>query len=97
MYEDYAVSDRLFHWQSQNAIGEETETGRRYREHESRGHTILLFVRESKHSGVGAAPYHFLGPARYISHTGSRPMSIVWELRHTMPAVLTRGLRRAIS
>jgi len=97
MYEDYAISDRLFHWQSQNATGEETETGRRYREHESRGHTILLFVRESKHSAVGAAPYHFLGPARYISHEGSRPMSIVWELRHAIPAVLTRGLRRAIS
>ncbi len=97
MYEDYAISDRLFHWQSQNATGEDTETGRRYRDHETIGHTIMLFVRESKHSLVGAAPYFFLGPARYVSHTGSRPMSIVWELRHAIPAGLTRGLRRAIS
>lgn len=31
-------------------------------------------------------PFVFLGPLHYVSHTGSRPMSIYWDLEHPMPA-----------
>ncbi len=38
--------------------------------------------------------YYFLGPADYVSHTGSRPMSITWKLHHPMPGKLVRDAVR---
>jgi len=95
MYEDYAISDRLFHWQSQSTTSAESPTGLRYIHHRRDGYTPLLFVREHRHSPGGlTAPYAFLGPARYVSHSGSRPMSIVWQLETPMPArLLARATR----
>ena len=89
MYEDYAISDRLFHWQSQGATSEESRTGQRYINHQARGYTPLLFVREHKKIPDGrTSPYVYLGPAQYVSHTGSQPMSIIWELENPIPARL---------
>jgi hypothetical protein len=86
MYEDYSSNDRLFHWQSQSTTSETSVTGRRYINHEKEGVRILLFVREYKKDELGAQPYTFLGTARYVSHEGSRPMSIIWELDRPVPA-----------
>jgi len=94
MYEDYAISEDLFHWQSQSTTSEASPTGQRYINHRDRNHTILLFVRESKKANNLACPYHFLGPASYVSHTGSRPMSITWRLQYPMPAHLLRRTGR---
>jgi hypothetical protein len=94
MYQDYALSDSLIHWQSQSTTSDRSETGRRYIEHRARGHTILLFARENKHEHGQAAPYSFLGPADYVSHEGSRPMSVTWHLRHPLPARLLRRFQR---
>ena len=86
MYKDYAVSEHLFHWQSQSTTSVSSKTGQRYIEHAQRGNKILLFAREfNKINGV-TQPYIFLGTARYRSHEGSRPMSIIWQLDHPMPA-----------
>ena len=86
MYEDYSISDRLFHWQSQSTTSEDSPTGRRYISHRDTGSRILLFVREYKNDDYGTEPYTFLGPADYQSHTGSRPMSITWKLERPIPA-----------
>ena len=94
MYQDYAISEQLFHWQSQSTTSEESPTGRRYVEHVQRGYTVLLFTREHKQAAGLASPYYFLGPADYQSHEGSRPMSIVWRLRHPIPAQLLRRTAR---
>ena len=77
-YEDFAVSPTRFHWQSQSTTGEDSPTGRRYSEQKAE---FLLFVRPRK-----SEPFVFLGPLRYVSHTGSRPMSIYWDLKTPMPA-----------
>ena len=91
MYEDYAISDRLFHWQSQSTTSEQSPTGQRYIHHKEMGYTPLLFVREHNKLPNGmTAPYCYLGPADYVSHQGSRPVSIIWRLRHPMPARLLR-------
>ncbi len=95
MYEDYAISDTLFHWQSQSTTSADSPTGLRYREHRRHGHTILLCVREYKSVNNQAAPYYFLGPAEYVSHTGSKPMSIIWHLQQPLPAILMRRTVRA--
>jgi len=80
-YEDFAVSPTRFHWQSQSTTGENSPTGRRYVEQSGNGCTIMLFVRSTKDDA-----FVFLGPVRYVSHSGSRPMSIYWDLVYPMPA-----------
>lgn len=94
MYEDYAISDDLFHWQSQSTTAADSKTGQRYIHHAECFHSILLFVREDKNHNGLTMPYTFLGPADYVSHQGSRPMSIIWRLRHKLPAKLIRHVRR---
>jgi superfamily II DNA or RNA helicase len=94
MYEDYAISDDLFHWQSQSTTSTESRTGQRYIHHAERFHSILLFVREDWSRAGLTMPYTFLGPVDYLSHKGSRPMSIVWRLRHRLPAKLIQQVRR---
>lgn len=94
MYEDYALSDVLFHWQSQSTTSEDSPTGQRYIRHRERGYTPLLFVREaSKLENDLTAPFVFLGPLQYMSHQGSRPMSIKWRVLHPMPARVVRWSR----
>jgi superfamily II DNA or RNA helicase len=94
MYEDYAISDELFHWQSQSTTSTESPTGQRYIHHAERFQSILLFVREDEKRAGLTMSYTFLGPADYVSHQGGRPMSIIWRLRHKLPARLTRHVKR---
>ncbi len=98
MYEDYALSDRLFHWQSQSTTGEGSPTGQRYIHHRKAGTRVLLFLRKNKKSAgcpfQASNPYVFAGPVRYRSHQGSRPMSVVWELEYPLPAHLFRESAR---
>ncbi|WP_435838965.1 DUF3427 domain-containing protein [Streptodolium elevatio] len=94
LYKDYAISPKLFHWESQNSTSPETETGRRYITHEQLGTRVLLFIREAKSTAAGAgAPYMLLGPARYIEHAGARPMSVTWELAVPMPTSVFQSSR----
>ncbi len=98
MYEDYALSDRLFHWQSQSTTSESSPTGQRYIYHRRTGNRILLFIRKNKKTADrpfgGSEPYVFVGHVFYRSHQGSRPMSVVWELEYPLPAHLFRESAR---
>jgi superfamily II DNA or RNA helicase/HKD family nuclease len=94
MYQDYAINEHLFHWQSQSTTSPESPTGQRYIGHRELGYTVLLFGREDRKAGDLSAPFSFLGPARYVGHTGSRPMSITWRLEQPLPAKLLRRMAR---
>jgi hypothetical protein len=85
MYQDYAISPDLFHWESQSTTSSDSKTGQRYIHHQELGSSILLFTRERKTDAMGTSPYMFLGPAVYVSHSGDRPMGITWKLEHPMP------------
>lgn len=88
LYEDYAISEKLFHWQSQSTTSATSATGERYIKHKENDVQILLFVRaDKKYKGIGA-PYYFLGRGFYKEHQGSKPMSIIWELEEEIPASL---------
>ena len=88
-YDDYAISETIFHWQSQNRVSPESPVGVSYIDQNKIGKTLLLFVRENKKDNFGfTCPYYYLGPVGYRSHKGSRPMSIKWELAEPMPADL---------
>ncbi|HET7291526.1 MAG TPA: DUF3427 domain-containing protein [Vicinamibacteria bacterium] len=82
-YRDYAMSRHHFHWESQNTAAEYTAVGRRYIEQHANGWRFLLFVRETRRDAFAA-----LGPVRFVSHTGERPMGITWRLEVPMPAAL---------
>jgi superfamily II DNA or RNA helicase len=85
LYHDYVVSSTLFHWQSQSATREDSETGRRY-QRSPKGWRLLLFVRRAKRDERGVTgAFLFLGPVDYVSHEGERPMSITWRLQHAVP------------
>jgi len=88
MYQDYAISPTLFHWESQSTTSVDSPTGQRYLHHEQMGSSILLFVRDRKADALGPVPYTFLGTAHYLSHSGDRPIAIVWKLDDAMPTDL---------
>lgn len=88
MYKDYAVTESEFAWDSQNSTAPDSRLGKIYQHHGELGQMPLLFVRYTKEDGIGTAPYLFVGPVNYRSHSGSKPMHIKWELERPMPADL---------
>ncbi|MFF4542777.1 DUF3427 domain-containing protein [Streptomyces sp. NPDC001406] len=86
-YHDYALSETLFHWESQNQTSDTSPTGLRYQHHAAEGSHVLLFVRRYKNTDIGGAqPWMLLGPAEYMEHAGSKPMAITWKLKYEIPA-----------
>jgi superfamily II DNA or RNA helicase/SAM-dependent methyltransferase/SOS-response transcriptional repressor LexA len=79
-YLDHWIDEHHFHWQSQNATTPESKRGREIVEHGARGIAIHLFLRDGKMAGGTAAPFEYQGQAKYESHKGSRPMSVVFRL-----------------
>lgn len=96
LYEDYAINERLFHWQTQSRIGEETNTAQRYIHHRQKDSRIALFVREYKVENNYTSPFVFLGEAEYVKHEGNKPMSIVWRLKEEMPPALVPAANKVI-
>ncbi|MBQ2681482.1 MAG: DUF3427 domain-containing protein [Eggerthellaceae bacterium] len=98
MYNDYSISEALFHWQSQSTTAADSPTGLRYIHHAERGSRILLFVREFKQDRVlgTAGVYTYLGTARYVSHEGSRPMNVTCELDRPIPAKYLRKTNKLV-
>lgn len=86
LYQDYAISDTKFHWQSQNAARPDRGKGLSYIQHNEIGKRILLFVRErNENEFKNTMAYVFLGEVIYEDSYGAKPMSIQWELKEPMP------------
>lgn len=89
MYDDYAVTDTLFHWQTQNSARPDRGKGLSYITHVEDGKRIMLFVREKPRDEYGnTMGYVFLGEAIYVDSHGSQPMNITWRLHIPMPNYL---------
>ena len=89
LYKDFAVSESIFEWQTQNTASPEKGKGWEYIVHKKTGRKILLFVRERNDDEFGnTMGFVFLGEANMIDHYGSKPMSIKWELNEPMPPYL---------
>ena len=89
MYNDYAINSRYFNWESQTTTSLSSNTGKRYLSKDP-NHKILLFVREHKNQYGAAAPYIFLGRARYESHEGSNPIEMVLKMDNEIPETIIR-------
>ncbi len=88
-YLDHALGPRRFHWQSQARVAAGPGRAMRYSGEDGEGWRFFLFVRlvaKDEH-GRGAA-FTFLGEATHESSSGDRPISVVWNLRHAIPAGL---------
>ena len=96
MYEDYAINDELFNWQSQSRTSIDSPTGQRYINHRNTGNNILLFVRENKSEDGVTSPYIYLGPADIVQFSGSKPINIVWKLRSKLPASIATKAEKAL-
>jgi superfamily II DNA or RNA helicase len=95
MYDDYAISEKLFHWQSQNSTRPESSKGQSYIHHQKDGKNIILFVREANHTEDNKVmSYICLGKVFYQSHYGSQPMSITWELEYEIPPFLWKTIAK---
>jgi superfamily II DNA or RNA helicase len=89
MYDDYAVNELLFHWQTQNSARPDVGKGLSYVNHKNQEKRILLFVREKAKNEFGnTLGYVFIGEGELKDHYGSKPMSINWALHEPMPHYL---------
>lgn len=92
LYDDYAISEYLFHWQSQNATAPESPKGLSYINHQELDKKILLFARERNEDEYGyTMSYVFLGLADFMKTSGARPMNIEWKLKEPMPAYIWKA------
>ena len=95
MYDDYAISENLFHWQSQNSTKPESPKGESYINHQKLDKHIILFVRESNHdNNKNVMTYICLGKVFYKEHYGSQPMSITWKLEDEIPPFLWSNIAK---
>jgi hypothetical protein len=91
MYEDYALSNQLIHWQSQNSTAPLSPKGASYINHKIDGKNIILFIREQNSDEYGfTMSYTFLGEADFIKSKGEKPMNIEWKLNEQMPSFLLK-------
>lgn len=87
MYRDYAISDTLFHWQTQSNTKPTTKKGIRHLEHKKEGITPLLFIRNQRQDERRETePYFFVGPVELNKWTGTQPIDIVWNVEEPLPA-----------
>ena len=88
-YHDYAISENLFHWQSQNSARPDKGKGLSYVSHKTIEKTIILFVREQSNDEYGRAMgFVNLGVVGLQGNYGSQPMNITWKLENPLPSFL---------
>ncbi|MCM4155147.1 DEAD/DEAH box helicase [Gramella sp. AN32] len=91
MYDDYALNEFLFHWQSQNSTSPESPKGVSYIRHKSINKKILLFIREKNTDEYGfTMSYVFIGEAHFVKSAGAKPMNIEWKLDEPIPSYLLK-------
>jgi superfamily II DNA or RNA helicase/HKD family nuclease len=94
MYSDYPISSDRIHWESQSNTSEASPTGQNLINQANRGYRILVFSREKKRQNDFTLPFTYLGLANYVSHESERPIKMVWQLDHPMPAEMFENCRK---
>lgn len=86
-YADYAISNSLFHWKTQNRAKPTNASGRRYLESPCNGWRFFLFVREDR-------DHEFLCAGQVVmehhEYDGKGPIGITWRLVQPLSAELFR-------
>ena len=79
-YQDHWIDEQHFHWQTQNQTAPDNKRGREIINHTALGIDLHLFVRDNKLENGKAAPFRYHGKVQYQSHTGSKPMSVIFAV-----------------
>jgi len=82
-YADKFVSPTELLWDLQASTGADGAKGRRIRGADGEPRTIHLFVQYDSHS-----TFTYLGPVKYLSHEGDRPMHVRFALGKPLPSDL---------
>lgn len=94
LYEDYAISQQLFHWQSMNKVRVDSIEGQRIVHQTTNGWKFILFVRDTKtdeYNNTNA--YYCLGLMDFKSSHGECPMNVVWQMRQDIPGFILESAR----
>ncbi len=85
-YNDFAINESLFNWETQNKVSPTSQTGKNYI---NQTQTMLLFVRQqdSYPEDTGRTMgFTYLGEVKLVKWQGAKPIEIVWRLKTPMPA-----------
>ncbi|MDE6078016.1 MAG: DUF3427 domain-containing protein, partial [Muribaculaceae bacterium] len=94
LYEDYAISQSQFHWQSMNKTQELSEEGQRIINQKENGWKYILFVRDSKTDEFGNTNgYYCLGLMDFNSSHGECPMNVVWDMHDPIPGFVLESAK----
>ena len=86
LYQDYAISEHQFHWQSKNDVRIQSNDGQRIINQPNNDWKFLLFVRDRKRDEFGFTnAYYFLGEMEYESSHGECPMNVTWNMKYDIP------------
>jgi len=97
-YRDYAISDLLFHWESQARTPVKSSVGQRYVNQRVGGTNVAMFIRRGKQTPDGRTqPYFFAGLADYVSHKSEKPIQLTWRLREPLPGDIFAAFRAAVA
>jgi len=97
MYDDYAINEKLFHWQSQNAAGPETSKGMSYINHLKNKKRVLIFIRERAKDEFGnSMGFVFIGDGELKEYSGSKPMNVKWGLSEPIPNYLWKDAAKLL-
>ncbi len=99
-YDDMFLSPKIFQWESDNKISQETSMGKAYC-HELNINNekvdIYLFVRRTKKSDGVVNKYINLGKMHPVSYKNNKPIKIVYELENEVPEDIYNDLIRGTS
>lgn len=94
LYEDYAISQQLFHWQSMNKVRVTSNEGQRIVNQAKNGWKFILFVRDAKTDEYNNTNgYYCLGLMDFKSSHGECPMNVVWQMQNDIPGFILESAK----
>lgn len=94
LYEDYAISQSQFHWQSMNKTQIASAEGQRIINQRLNGWKFILFVRDSKRDEYGNTNgYYCLGEMDFNSSHGECPINVVWDMHDPIPGFILESAK----
>ena len=86
LYQDYAISEHQFHWQSKHDVRIQSNDGQRIIHQQENGWKFLIFVRDRKRDEFGLTnAYFFLGEMEYNDSHGECPINVIWNMKNNIP------------
>jgi hypothetical protein len=88
-YDDLFLTPDVFQWVSQNRTTQESKVGQALKHHVEQDFKVHLFVRATRKTQRGkAAPFVYCGEVTFINWKGSKPITIQWQLKESVPDYL---------